>query len=87
MIASAVALETFVGNSMSASLRAPLVSGILLVAALLAGVAFHRWLMVESAMRHSRPLPAPRGAALLSVVVIAGAAALLIALLPAALTQ
>ncbi|PTM85274.1 hypothetical protein C8N39_11217 [Dietzia psychralcaliphila] len=72
---------------MSASLRAPLVFGLLLVAALLAGVAFHRWLVLESAMRHSRPLPAPGGAVLLSAVVIAGAAALVIALLPATLTR
>ncbi|WP_061229877.1 YidH family protein [Dietzia cinnamea] len=87
LIASAVALETFVGDSVSAMLRAPLVLGILVVAALLAGVAFHRWLVLESAMRHSRPLPAPRGAVLLSVVVFAGAAALFVALLPAALTR
>ena len=70
---------------MSATLRALLVFGILLVAALLAGIAFHRWLILESAMRRSLPLPLPGGAVLLSVVVIAGAAALFVALLPAAL--
>lgn len=72
LIAGAVALEAFAGDQIPAMVRTPLAGVLLVLAALLAVVAFRRWLRLEQAMRHSRPLPLPRATIALVVGVSVG---------------
>lgn len=76
LIAGAVALEAFAADTIPAGIRTPLAVVLLVCASALALYAFRRWLRMESAMRHGRPLPAP-GAA---VILVAGVAAAALAL-------
>lgn len=81
LIAGAVALETFAGDTFPQVARVPFALALLVLAALLAIAAFRRWLSLEAAMRHSRPLPVPRAAFLISVGVAIGSVLLLLTLL------
>ncbi|WP_415847529.1 YidH family protein, partial [Tsukamurella strandjordii] len=54
LIAAAVGLEAFAPEVVPEAVRTPLVVVLLVLAALLAGYAFRRWLRVEGAIRTGR---------------------------------
>lgn len=81
LIAGAVALETFAGDAIPQVVRLPFVLVLLLLAGLLAVAAFRRWLTLEEAMRHDRPLPVPRAAFLVAVGVAIGAVLLVLTMI------
>ena len=84
LVAGSVALETFAGDRIAPGVRTPLACVLLVLAALLAVAAFRRWLRIERAMRHSRPLPLPRVSVLLVVGIAVGATVLLVAIVEGA---
>lgn len=59
LLAGGIAVEAFTGTVFDPLTRKVMGSGLLLIAAVLALVAGFRWLGVERAMRHGRPLPLP----------------------------
>jgi len=59
LLGGAIAIETFAGQALGAPLRLFLVSGLMLLSALLSAGACVRWLRVERALRQRRPLPLP----------------------------
>lgn len=80
LVAGAVALEAFVGDRIPELYRTPLACVLLVLAVLLAISSFRRWVSIEAAMRHHRPLPVPKASVLLVVGIAAGAAVLLVAI-------
>lgn len=81
LIAGAVALEAFAGDQIPTEVRTPLAGTLLMLAAVLSVVAFRRWIRLEQAMRHSRPLPLPRATIVLVVGVSICATLLVTAIL------
>lgn len=81
LTAGAVALEAFAGDEIPEVIRTPLACILLVLAGLLAIVAFRRWIRIEFAMRHKQPLPMPQATILLVVGIAAGAVLLVVAIL------
>lgn len=81
LTAGAVALEAFAGDEIPEVVRTPLACVLLVLAGLLAIVAFRRWISIEFAMRHKQPLPMPQASILLVVGISAGAVLLIVAIL------
>lgn len=81
LTAGAVALEAFAGDGIPVSVRTPLACVLLVLSALLAIVAFRRWIRIESAMRHRQPLPIPQASILLVLGIAIGAVFLIVAIL------
>lgn len=81
LTAGAVALEAFGGDEIPEVVRTPLACILLVLAALLAIVAFRRWIRIEFAMRHSQPLPMPQASILLVLGISIGAVVLTIGIL------
>ena len=81
LVAGAVALEAFVGEQIHPAIRTPLAITLLVLAALLAIVSFRRWIRIEVAMRHERPLPVPQASILLVLGITIGAVLLIVAVL------
>ena len=81
LTAGAVALEAFAGDEIPEIIRTPLACILLVLAGLLAIVAFRRWIRIEVAMRHQRPLPMPQASILLVLGIAAGAVVLMVAIL------
>ena len=79
LLAGGVAVEAFTGALFAPPVRVVLSTVLLVLAALLALGAGARWLRVERAMRHGRPLPLP-----LIVPVLAGGVVLAVVVLLAA---
>lgn len=80
LIAGAVALEAFAGERIPSQVRTPVACVLLVLAALTAVACFHRWMRLERAMRHSRPLPVPGVSVLLVVGIATGAGLLVVAI-------
>jgi len=76
LLAGGVAVEAFTGALFEPPVRVALSTVLLVLAALLALGAGARWLRVERAMRHGRPLPLP-----LIVPVLAGGVVLAVVVL------
>lgn len=81
LLAGGVAVEAFTGEIFAPAMRITLSTVLLVLAALLALGAGTRWLRVERAMRHGRPLPLPLIVPVLALGVVGGVAALLAAVL------
>jgi len=81
LVAGAVALEAFVGDQIAPVIRTPLACTLLVLAAILAVVAFRRWITIEVAMRHDQPLPVPQASILLVIGIAIGAVLLIVAVL------
>lgn len=81
LTAGAVALEAFAGDEIPEVVRTPLACVLLVLAGLLAIVAFRRWISIEFAMRHKQPLPMPQASILLVLGISAGAVLLIVAIL------
>lgn len=81
LTAGAVALEAFAGDEIPELIRTPLACILLVLAGLLAIVAFRRWISIEFAMRHQQPLPMPQASILLVLGIAAGAVLLVVAIL------
>lgn len=81
LLAGGVAVEAFTGTVFSPAMRTLLGCILLVLSALLALGAGVRWLRLERAMRHARPLPLPVLAPLLAAVVLVGSVALAVAVL------
>lgn len=81
LTAGAVAMEAFAGDEIPEVIRTPLACILLVLAGLLAIVAFRRWISIESAMRHEQPLPMPQASILLVLGIAAGAVLLIVAIL------
>ncbi|MCW2764884.1 MAG: hypothetical protein JWO11_843 [Nocardioides sp.] len=79
MLAGAVALNSL-GVPDPGWLRTTLVVALVLFGGLLTAGAFHRWMRVEKAMRTSSPLPAFTLGLVVTVVIVALAALLAVAL-------
>lgn len=78
--AGAVAMEAFAGDEIPAIIRTPLACVLLTVSAVLAVVAFRRWIRIEVSMRHKQPLPIPQASILLVLGISIGAVLLIIAI-------
>lgn len=78
--AGAVAMEAFAGDEIPAIIRTPLACVLLTVSAVLAVVAFRRWIRIEVAMRHEQPLPIPQASILLVLGISIGAVLLILAI-------
>ncbi|MET4097714.1 DUF202 domain-containing protein [Arthrobacter sp. UYCu712] len=59
LLAGGVAVEAFMGNLFGPELRKTTAVLLLLLALMLSGGSFFRWLNVERSMRHKTPLPLP----------------------------
>ncbi|MCD2262604.1 DUF202 domain-containing protein [Dietzia aurantiaca] len=81
LTAGAVALEAFAGDEIPEIIRTPLACILLVLAAVLAIVAFRRWIRIEFAMRHKQPLPMPQASILLALGISIGAVVLIVAIL------
>lgn len=81
LVAAAVGLEAFAPHVAPDAVRTPLVAGLLVVAAALAGYAFRRWLTVEGAMRTGRALRGSPATLVLSALVVLAAVVLAVTLL------
>ncbi|MFC7403208.1 YidH family protein [Citricoccus sp. GCM10030269] len=77
LIAGGIAVEAFTSSVFDALTRTVLGALLLFMAALLAITAGFRWVRVERAMRHGRPLPLP---VLVPVLATAGAASAVVLL-------
>lgn len=80
LMAGSVALEAFAGDEIPEVIRTPLAAILLVLAALLAIVAFRRWIRIEVSMRHKQPLPVPQASILLVLGIAIGAVVLIIAI-------
>lgn len=76
-LAGGIALEAFPIDNISDSLRTALSVFIIAVGMLIAAGAALRWIRVERAMRHNRPLPVPAIVPMLSLAALCAAAAAL----------
>lgn len=81
LMAGAVAMEAFAGDQIPEAVRTPLACTLLVLAALLSIVSFRRWIRIEAAMRHTRPLPVPQASILLVLGIAIGAVLLVVAIL------
>ena len=81
LMAGAVAMEAFAGDPIPEAVRTPLACTLLVLAALLSIVSFRRWIRIEAAMRHTRPLPVPQASILLVLGIAIGAVLLVVAIL------
>ena len=81
LMAGAVAMEAFAGDEIPEIIRTPLACVLLVLAALLAIVAFRRWIRIEVSMRHKQPLPVPQASILLVLGIAIGAVLLIVAIL------
>lgn len=81
LMAGAVAMEAFAGDEIPEIIRTPLACILLVLAALLAIVAFRRWIRIEVSMRHTQPLPVPQASILLVLGIAIGAVLLIVAIL------
>ena len=81
LTAGAVAMEAFAGDEIPEIVRTPLACILLVLAAVLAIVAFRRWVRIEASMRHQRPLPMPQASILLVLGISIGAVLLIVAIL------
>lgn len=81
LTAGAVAMEAFAGEEIPEIVRTPLACLLLVLAALLAIVAFRRWIRIEASMRHKQPLPVPQASILLVLGIAIGAVLLIVAIL------
>lgn len=72
LLAGGIAVEAFTGAVFDDLTRKVLGTGLLLLAAVIAGTAGFRWVRVERAMRTGRPLPLPL---LVPVLAVGGAVA------------
>ncbi|MFB9074035.1 YidH family protein [Citricoccus parietis] len=77
LLAGGIAVEAFTGTVFDDVTRLWLATGLLLLALLLSASAGFRWLRVERAMRHGKPLPLPvlvpilaTGGAVVAVVLV-----------------
>lgn len=86
LMAGAVAMEAFAGDEIPSIIRTPLACVLLVLAALLAIVAFRRWIRIEVSMRHKQPLPVPQASILLVLGIAIGAVLLIVAILGSTLT-
>ncbi|GAA3508783.1 YidH family protein [Dietzia aurantiaca] len=86
LTAGAVALEAFAGDEIPEIIRTPLACILLVLAAVLAIVAFRRWIRIEFAMRHKQPLPMPQASILLALGISIGAVVLIVAILSGTFT-
>jgi len=68
------------------AVRTPLACTLLVLAALLSIVSFRRWIRIEAAMRHTRPLPVPQASILLVLGIAIGAVLLVVAILAGAIS-
>ena len=59
LLAGGVAVEAFMGDLFGPELRKTVALTLLLLALVIGGGSFFRWLNVERSMRHKRPLPLP----------------------------
>ncbi|MFC7846952.1 YidH family protein [Arthrobacter sp. NPDC057388] len=78
LLAGGVAVEAFMADLFSPELRKTVAVLLLLLALVIGGGSFFRWLNVERSMRHKTPLPLPwiapilaTGAALVAVFMVA----------------
>jgi putative membrane protein len=67
LLAGGVAVEAFMADLLGPELRKTLAVLLLVLALLLSGGSFFRWVNIERAMRHKAPLPLPWIAPLLAV--------------------
>lgn len=67
LLAGGVAVEAFTGDVFSLEIRKLLSISLLLLAMFISSTACIRWLSIERAMRHSRPLPFPLLIPILSI--------------------
>lgn len=81
LVAGAVALEAFAGDEIPEIIRTPVACILLVLAAVLAVVAFRRWIRIEASMRHRQPLPVPQASILLVLGIAIGAVVLIVAIL------
>lgn len=79
LLAGGVAVEAFTGEIFPPVLRVALSAVLFVLAAALALGAGVRWLQVERAMRHGRPLPLPLIVPVLAAGVLVGTLLLLVA--------
>ena len=86
LTAGAVALEAFAGDEIPEIIRTPLACILLVLAAVLAILAFRRWIRIEFAMRHKQPLPMPQASILLALGISIGAVVLIVAILSGTFT-
>jgi len=59
LLAGGVAVEAFMADLISTELRKTVAVLLLLLALVIGGGSFFRWVNVERSMRHKRPLPLP----------------------------
>lgn len=59
LLAGGVAIEAFMADLISTELRKTVAVLLLLLALVIGGGSFFRWVNVERSMRHKRPLPLP----------------------------
>ena len=76
LLAGGVAVEAFMGDLIGPELRKTVAVLLLLLALVIGGGSFFRWLNVERSMRHKTPLPLPwiapvlaAGAAVVAIIV------------------
>ena len=81
LVAGGIGLDTFVSGVMPAPVRATIAALLLVLGAVVASMAFVRWLAAERSLRLGRPLPLPAAAPLLSLGVGAVAGALVVAVM------
>lgn len=67
LLAGGVAVEAFTGDVFSLEIRKLLSISLLLLAMFISSTACIRWLSIERAMRHNRPLPFPLLIPILSI--------------------
>lgn len=67
LIAAGIGLDTFADDSLPPLLRTMLAAALILFGALLAGLAFRRWLSAERAIRRGTQLPLSATAPLLAL--------------------
>ena len=81
LLAGGVAVAAFTGDAFAPAVRLGLSGLLLVMGAVLAVGAGARWLRIERALRHSRPLPMPVGILGVVVLTVAGTLGLLLATL------
>ncbi|RAX14736.1 DUF202 domain-containing protein [Pseudarthrobacter sp. AG30] len=67
LLAGGIAVEAFMADFFEAGLRKAVALLLLVLALLIGGGSFFRWINVERAMRHKTPLPLPAIAPLLAI--------------------
>lgn len=80
LIAAAVGLHAFAGDTLSQPIQAPITVLLLVGALVLVIAAMRRWMSVEAAMRLGRALPVPRATLILAGVLVISTTAMLLAI-------